>query len=207
MPLHTLVRTGIDASRGMINTAKGNRRPNLAFLRMDIQDLAFSNTFDVIVSNAALHWVHHHARLLRNVHKALKSGGRIRFNFAGDGNCRAFSKVIRSAMTSPAFAPYFRDFTWPWYMPSVEAYRKLVAASPLQQARVWGENADHFFPDVTALIRWIDQPGLVPFAACVAAEDRAAFRTQVVEQMVCETRRDYGRCFETFRRIHLAAVK
>lgn len=198
---------GIDASRCMIETAKDNQRHNLDFILMDINHLAFSDGFDVIVSNAALHWVHHHERLLLDVFNVLKPGGRIRFNFAGYGNCRAFFKVIRSVMQNPAFAPHFRDFTWPWYMPSLAAYRKLVAASPLQQAKVWAENADHYFPDVTALIRWIDQPSLVPFVACVAAEDRAAFRTRVVEQMVRETRQGDGRCFETFRRINLAAVK
>lgn len=48
---------GIDASKGMIETAKELERSNLSFAVQDINDIAFSNEFDLIFSNAALHWV------------------------------------------------------------------------------------------------------------------------------------------------------
>ena len=77
---------GIDASKGMIDAAKPKEKDNLRFILMDIDAIEFENEFDVIYSNAALHWVKDHHRLLKNVHKALRIGGRLRFNFAGDGN-------------------------------------------------------------------------------------------------------------------------
>ncbi len=30
--------------------------------------------------------------------------------------------------------------------------------TPESDGRVWGENADHFFADADAMIRWVDQP-------------------------------------------------
>lgn len=45
---------GIDASVGMIQTAKKICRDNLEFVHMDINKLCFSNEFDIIFSNAAL---------------------------------------------------------------------------------------------------------------------------------------------------------
>lgn len=54
---------GIDASVGMIKTARKICRENLTFLHMDMNDLHFFNEFDIIFPNAALHWVKDHNRL------------------------------------------------------------------------------------------------------------------------------------------------
>jgi trans-aconitate methyltransferase len=85
---------GIDASHGMIETAITRENENLRFILMDINDLAFDREFDIIFSNATLHWVKDHYRLLDNVKRVLRPKGIVRFNFAGDGNCSFFFKVI-----------------------------------------------------------------------------------------------------------------
>ena len=148
-----------------------------------------------------------HQRLLGNVVKALRSGGFLRFNFAADGNCSHFFKVIRKAMEHKEFATYFKGFVWPWYMPAIDEYQRLVDSIGLKDVKIWGENADRYFPDTGALIKWIDQPSLVPFLAYVAEKDKAILRKFVVEEMIKETKQDDGRCFETFRRINLFAKK
>jgi trans-aconitate methyltransferase len=86
---------GIDASKGMIEAAKPKEKDNLRFIIMDIDAIEFIDEFDIIYSNATLHWVRDHQRLLQKVYKALRTGGILRFNFAGDGNCSHLFKVIR----------------------------------------------------------------------------------------------------------------
>jgi len=198
---------GIDASHGMIDAARSKQRANLQFILMDIDHLTFFDEFDVVFSNATLHWVKDHQRVMRNVRRALRANGRLRFNFAGDGNCRHFLKVIHEAMALDAFASCFADFQWPWYMPRIDEYASIVSRSDLRNARVWGENADLFSPNVEAMIRWVDQPCLVPFLACVPEEHRPSFRDFVVKRMIEETKQEDGSCFETFRRINVSAQK
>jgi len=198
---------GIDASRGMIAAACPKARQNLRFLLMDINELGFAGQFDVAFSNATLHWVKDHRRLLQNVGRALCDGGRIHFNFAGEGNCSHFISVVREAMSRGEFTAHFAEFEWPWYMPSVGEYSALVESSGLRQARVWGENADRLFPDADALTKWIDQPSLVPFLARVPDSDKRFFREYVVERMIGKTKQDNGAYFETFRRINASACK
>jgi trans-aconitate methyltransferase len=48
---------GIDASRGMIEAARPKARKNLRFVLMDIDELDYVEQFDVVFSNAALHWI------------------------------------------------------------------------------------------------------------------------------------------------------
>ena len=198
---------GIDASRGMIEAARAHAAGNLSFEICDINALNFENEFDIVFSNAALHWIKDHRVLLENVHRSLKNGGALRFNFAGDGNCANFFGVVKEAIDLPQFARYFSGFEWPWYMPSIEEYEQLVRRFPFAQARVWGENADRYFADREVMIKWIDQPSLVPFMSLVADRHKEDFRELVIERMIEKTCQTDGRCFETFRRINLAARK
>ena len=198
---------GIDASEGMIDAALPKAQNNLHFLLLDINDLDFTEKFDFVFSNATLHWVSDHTKLLGNVKRALRPEGRIRFNFAGAGNCSAFFRVIRETMALEEYSGFFARFEWPWYMPTVEEYRAVAEAAGLENVRVWGENADRYFPDTDSMIRWIDQPSLVPLLPFLPEPKRAAFRNVVVTRMIEETLQDDGRCFETFRRINLSASR
>jgi trans-aconitate methyltransferase len=198
---------GIDASHGMIDAARQNQRKNQHFIIMNISDLTFNAEFDVVFSNATLHWVREHGTLLQKVRRGLRPGGVLRFNFGGDGNCSHFFQVIKEAMGLDTFSHHFATFRWPWYMPTVAEYASLVEQSGFHDARVWGENADRFFPDAQTMVKWIDQPSLVPFLSRVPDKDKGAFREFVVNKMIELTQRDDGRCFETFRRINVFARK
>lgn len=198
---------GIDASQGMIDVAISKERSNLRFIRLDIDNLDYEDQFDVVISNATLHWIKDHRRLLRNVYKALHADGLIRFNFAGDGNCSHFFSVVREVMLLDEFRSFFTEFEWPWYMPSVGEYEALAKDSEFCDIRVWEENADRFFSDSEEMIRWVDQPSLVPFLSQVTNDAMDSFRSFVVNRMIEETEQEDGRCFETFRRINVSATK
>jgi trans-aconitate methyltransferase len=72
---------------------------------------------------------------------------------------------------------------------------------------VWGENADRFFVDTETMVRWIDQPSLVPFLACVPDIQKSNFREFVVRRMIEDVKQPDGRCFETFRRVNVYAKR
>jgi trans-aconitate 2-methyltransferase len=197
---------GLDSSVQMIQAAKELETSNLKFLCRDIDDLDFVQGFDVIFSNAALHWVKDHDRLLSNVHRALRPGGIVRFNFAGDGNCSNFFATVREMMASPRYSRYFEEFLWPWYMPTVEAYEEKVRSTGHFDSQVWGEVADRTFTEA-GLIGWIEQPSIVPLLEQVASDDKVSFRDDVVAKMLDRTKTAEGNYFETFRRINLLARK
>ena len=158
-------------------------------------------------SNATFHWSKDDTRLLSNAGRALRVGGRIRFNFAGEGNCSHFFSVIREATAAREFAAHYAGFEWPWYTPSVEEYSALMDASGMAEVRVWGENADRYFPGAPAVIKWLDQPSLAPFLAQLPEGPKSRLREYVIKRMVEETQHDDGRCFETFRCINVSERK
>ncbi|MCD4669479.1 MAG: methyltransferase domain-containing protein [Actinomycetia bacterium] len=198
---------GIDASDGMINTTKSLESENLSFYRLDINEMNYFEEFDLIFSNATLHWIKDHKKLLSNCYKALKSGGYIRFNFAGDGNCSNFYKVIKEVMSEERYRQFFKKFEWPWYMPDPGDYKNLLSGCEFKEIKIWKENADRYFNNKDEMIGWIDQPSIVPFLGLIDDENKITFRNEVVEKMVKETIQSDGKCFETFRRINVFAEK
>ncbi len=196
---------GIDASIGMIETAKKCKRDNLQFTQMDINNMDFLNEFDVIFSNAALHWIKNHNNLLVNSFQALKPGGVILWNFAGDGNCSNFYDVMKKKIKEDKYKDYFSDFDWPWYMPSKTEYEKMVQNIGFAEVSVTEENADRYFGNVDEMTGWVDQPSLVPFMKYLPDHTKEIFRKEVIEEMLEKTLQADGTCFETFRRIKVYA--
>jgi trans-aconitate 2-methyltransferase len=199
---------GIDASQNMIDQARRNHaRANLEFRLMDINEMDFVDEFEVTFSNATLHWIKDHQRLLASVHRALRAGGLLRFNFAGQGNCVHLFEVVRRTMREASFARTFQGFEWPWFMPSVNEYERLAGGFGFAETKIWQENADTVFPSEDALAGWIDQPSLVPFLACLHGPDRQRFRDIVVDRMLECTRQEDGTYIEVFQRINVWATK
>lgn len=199
--------TGIDASSGMIECARRRRRNNLQFIQMNINDLDFHNEFDIIFSNAALHWIKDHRKLLKNIINALKDNGRIFWNFAAKGNCANFFEVIRAIIKKPEYSPFFTDFQWPWYMPSVDEYKDLLNNSVFSEIIVDEENRDRYFTTVDEMTGWLDQPTIVPFLQRIPETIKPTFRQEIITAMLHKTIQPDGRCFETFRRLLVIAKK
>lgn len=199
---------GIDASLNMIKTSNEIKEDNLEFRLMDINNINFEEKFDFIFSNAALHWVKDHKKLLHNCNNILNPNGGIRFNFAGQGNCQNFFEVIKEVITLKEYNSYFKDFQWPWFMPSIDKYKKLTHKMTfLKSLNVYEENADRYFQNEEDLIKWIDQPSLVPFMNILPAEIKTSFRNIVIKKMIHKTQQKDGTYFETFRRINIVAEK
>lgn len=198
---------GIDASSGMINTAEKLAGDNLSFICMDINDINFENQFDVIFSNATLHWVFNHDKLLKNSFAALKIGGIIQWNFAGDGTCSNFYETVETLMKRDDYKQYFEEFALPWFMPSKSEYEKLLCGCGFSSVKLNYINADRYFADAEEMIKWINQPSIVPFIEQIPDEKKEIFRQNVIDMMISKTKQPDGRCFETFRRINLMAIK
>ncbi|MEW6751167.1 MAG: methyltransferase domain-containing protein [Candidatus Latescibacterota bacterium] len=196
---------GLDASAGMVQAARSLARPNLRFEQLDVTELDVCEAYDVVFSNAALHWIKDHTRLLAACRRALRPGGTLGANFAAAGNCPNMERVLRQCMGYPRFAPHFAGFAWPWYMPEPAQYEALLAAAGFPRYQVQGQVRDRRFPDTASLVRWIDQPGLVPFLPSLPERERAAFRDNVVSEMVELTMQADGTCLEAFRRLEVMA--
>jgi trans-aconitate methyltransferase len=198
---------GLDSSPSMLETAKAHKTANMELLLLDINYIAFEDEFDVVFSNAALHRVLDHERLLKNIYRALKPNGFLRIQFAAEGNCPNLIAVLKMVMELSEFVTGFKGFQWPWYMSNPDEYEKLLSGTVFRNYRVWGENKDRYFRDEQSMIGWIEQPGIVPFLAVLPDDLKRLFLDTVVERMIERTKQRDGTYFEIFRRLNVYAEK
>ena len=102
---------GVDSSRTMIELASeqypSSIYPNLSFKIMDASNLSFEECFDIVFSNAALHWVKNHKPVVEGLFKSLKPGGKILLQMGGKGNARHVLSIVEEIQVISRMATIF----------------------------------------------------------------------------------------------------
>ncbi|MCQ8103698.1 methyltransferase domain-containing protein [Methylomonas sp. SURF-2] len=124
---------GIDNSAAMIALAQGRypdqQHPNLSFRVMDAGNLSFTECFDVVFSNAVLHWVKQHQPVIDGLYRSLKTGGKILLRMGGKGDAAGIRVAIDRVKDSEPWSRYFIDFEFPYTFPAVDEYRVMLEST------------------------------------------------------------------------------
>lgn len=119
---------GVDASPQMIDFANktfpARKIPNVEFQVMDARRIAFQRKFDLVFSNAALHWVDDHQAILRGAASVLRPGGRLVVSCGGKGNAHDVFLALRPEMRLKRWREFFRNLEAPYFFHSPEEYKK-----------------------------------------------------------------------------------
>jgi trans-aconitate 2-methyltransferase len=106
---------GIDKSEEMVRFAAASFRrdewPNLRFSRRNASHLGFHEAFDVVFSNATLHWMTDHRPVLRGIACALKPGGRALLQMGGCANAAEILSLMEQLCAEGRWSRYFSEFT------------------------------------------------------------------------------------------------
>ena len=119
---------GADRSAEMIEEAR-KKFPAIQFEVCDARALPFSDEFDAVFSNAALHWIPEAERVIQGVARALRPGGRFVAEFGGEGNVQHVVAAIETALTECGIPSNGAN---PWYYPSVAEYASLLEKHGLE---------------------------------------------------------------------------
>ncbi|MEJ5186308.1 MAG: methyltransferase domain-containing protein [Candidatus Geothermincolales bacterium] len=180
---------GVDVSPEMIEHASRRfprqRHPNLRFVVMDASSLSFREEFDLVFSNAALHWIPEHGPVLRGIRESLKRGGRFVAQMAGSGNAHKVAAALMRVMSRPEWAGYFRDLHVPYRFFSDDQYRALLEENGLRPLRVALIGKDMVHQGREGMAGWIRSTWL-PFTQKVPEGLREEFITSVVDEYLAE---------------------
>ena len=111
---------GVDASFAQIEAA---RRRGLKAVVMDGRQVGFRRCFAAVFSNAVLHWMKPPERVIEEVSKSLKPGGRFVGEFGGEGNVETIRAALHNGLRRHGVDPREVD---PWYYPSAKEYSDLL---------------------------------------------------------------------------------
>ena len=202
---------GVDNSRSMIELAKEqyqpDKHPNLSFRVMDASSLSFEERFDVVFSNAALHWVKNHEPVVKGLYKSLKSGGKILLQMGGKGNASYILSVLDEIQSYPEWQQYFDNFEFPYGFLGIEEYEKLLLESGFNINRVELIPKDMEHAGKSGLKGWIRTTWL-PYTERVPEEIRDKFidtiSTKYIERVPMDS---HGKVHVAMVRIEVEAEK
>ena len=200
--------TGIDSSAEMLALAQ--RRwggGNVAFVQMDMQALRFEGAFDVVYSNAAVHWAADHPAVLAGVRRALRPGGRLIMQAPAAGNCAGFVAAAEAVRAKQVWRKYFAEFRFPWRFVSREQYAAWLPAAGLDVDYLKPLALDMCHENRAALMGWFRSTWM-PYLHRVPEAERDAFAAAVVDAYLQRHPADAeGRTHVDMVRLEVAARK
>jgi len=196
--------TGIDNSPEMISLACKTfptaQYANLRFMQMDACKLGFSSEYDIVFSNAVLHWVKDHRSVLKGISRSLKKPGRILLQMGGRGNVAGMMDIMNAMIRKPGWAAYFKGFSNPFSFNSPEEYSKWLVEAGLQPLRVELIGKDLAQPGKEGLTSWF-RTTWHPFFHRVPGPQQQAFIDEAVDSYILSHPADADGM------LHVAAVR
>ncbi|WP_127588602.1 class I SAM-dependent methyltransferase [Paenibacillus koleovorans] len=124
---------GVDASAEMLEAAR-SKYPQLQFTEADAQDLRIHPAqYDIVFSNAALHWMKRPSDVISGVWDALRPGGRFVGEFGARGNVAHIEAALTRALRRRGIDAAARN---PWYFPSAGEYAARLEAQGFVVRRI-----------------------------------------------------------------------
>lgn len=202
---------GIDSSKAMVDFAKesfGNRnRRKLRFREKDARFLDYSQEFDLIFSNATLHWIWDHKPVLEGVFRALKPGGRMVIQMGGKGCAADVREVLDEMMAEPRWRQYFVGFTFQHGFHAPEEYRKWLKSAGLEPIRVELFPKDMTHAGANGLAGWL-RTTWMPYIHAVTETLRGDFLDELVERFIAKHPLDAdGNAHVAMVRLEVEAVR
>jgi len=184
---------GIDSSEEMIELARerfvNDNNPHLSFQVCDAGDLPFRGQFDVIFSNATLHWIRDHKPVLAGIERSLKPGGRILLQMGGKGNAAAILSVVEELMVGDEWREYFTNFQFSYGFYGPEEYTKWINEAGLLPVRVELIPKVMSYDHRDGLAGWVRTTWL-PYIERVPDEKKEEFITTLVDRYIMRNRSD-----------------
>jgi trans-aconitate methyltransferase len=202
---------GIDSSESMIELAQemlseSNCR-NASFELMDAVAITFEDRFDVVFSNAALHWTKNHVAVLEGVKKSLKKLGRILLQMGGKGNAKDVLDVFYTMLEDEKWRSYFEDFSFPYGFYGTEEYEEWLRLVGLKTERLQLIPKTMTQEGKDGLAGWIRTTWL-PYTQRVPEDLQEAFISEIVDLYVQAFPMDNnGKVSVEMARLEVEAVK
>ncbi len=197
--------TGVDASPAMLQAAAA-AAPGVRFVQADLAAWGPPAPADLVFSNAALHWLDHHATLLPRLLGHLGPGGVLAVQMPRNHDAPSHTGMVAAAEAGPwrtRLQPLLRRA--PVAPPAV--YHDILAPHA-GRLELWETEYLHVLEGESPVVEWTRGSALKPLLDALEPPEREGFLADYAARMAAAyPRRPDGRTLFPFRRLFILAVR
>ena len=172
---------GLDVSPGMIDTCKKTAKDlqNMECVLLDAADMTFDNEFNFSICFSAFHWMDDQQKVLDNIYKALKHGGRLiikaRVKEVVSSITQEFTAEFEKWKYHPLFAPQG------FYIRSEQEYQDMLAQSGFADIQTKVIQQTKTYKNKQGVIDWLMT--WVPYSTGLPTKEATEFAQGIVERL------------------------
>jgi trans-aconitate 2-methyltransferase len=193
---------GVDASAAMLERAAAHAGGGLTFRQGDLAAVD-DGPYDLVLSNAALHWVPDHAALLPRLAALLAPGGQLALQIPANEEHPSHA-IAREVAREPDLAAALAGFVRESPVLAPEEYARVLWGLGVSAQRVRVEIYAHPLPAPAAVIEWVRGTLLTDYERRQSPEAYARFLARYSERLLGELP-DERPFLYTYRRVFLWA--
>jgi trans-aconitate 2-methyltransferase len=164
---------GVDASPAMLAKAAAEAGGGLSFRQGDLADVA-GGPYDAVLSNAALHWVPDHGRLLPRLAALLAPGGQLAVQVPANEEHPSHA-LAREVAREPEFAAALGGHVRESPVLAPEQYAGILFDLGFPARRVRVEIYGHVLPGPESVVEWVRGTLLTDYERRLAPDAYARF--------------------------------
>jgi trans-aconitate 2-methyltransferase len=187
---------GIDSSESMLQ--KASPSSSLHFELGDISSFTAANPFDLVFSNAALHWIPDHEQLFPRLMTLLAPHGQLAVQMPANHE-HPSHRISAEVATSFGIEPRTVNVQPP------ESYATLLHRLGFARQHVRLQVYGHVLPSTAHVVEWTKGSTLTPYREALSADRYEAFLAEYTHRLVA-TLGDSSPYFYTFKRVLLWAA-
>jgi trans-aconitate 2-methyltransferase len=195
---------GIDSSAAMLAKAEDSGI-RAQWLESDIAAWTPDATFDLLFSNAALHWLPDHARLLPRLLGHVRPGGVLAIQMPRNFTAPSHT-LLREVASAGPWAERLTPRLDEEPVATPEWYHDLLA--PLAAALdIWQTEYLHVLEGDDPVLGWVRGTALRPVIAALSAEEQVLLEAEYARRLrLAYPKRPDGRTLFPFRRLFIVAT-
>lgn len=184
---------GVDSSEAMLRKSESLRKESLRFEQNTIEAFTPRDNYDLVLSNAALHWVADHEGLFRRLRDVLTEHGQLAIQMPANDEHASHvtaADVARRFEIKPRHDPLLAP----------ERYASLLYELGLKRQHVRVQIYGHELESSRAVVEWVKGTLLTDYEKQLSAEDFKRFVAEYERDLIAKIgdKRPY---FYTYKRI------
>ena len=195
---------GVDSSPAMIERARRREGEDLRCALADLGSYGEPGSYDLVFSNAALHWLDDHATLVGKLMRLARPGGQIAWQLPSNHRHPAHALITTELVSREPFRTMLGGFVRRSPVLEVDEYARVLYAQGAEGIVAMERVYLHELESVSEVVQWTRATTLLPYLERLPAAAQEEFLGRYDELLTQRwgEQRPYG---YTFRRILLRA--